>query len=75
MVAAVIMYPGLVTGGMEEGTKLDASEVMQQLESSSNAGETGADDALKPDDSAEDANSQKSDDDALKALMGTEPKK
>ncbi|MDI9235094.1 TRAP transporter large permease [Limnohabitans lacus] len=75
MVAAVIMYPGLVTGGMEEGTKLDASEVMQQLESSSNAGETGAGDALKPNDSAEDANSQKSDDDALKALMGTEPKK
>jgi TRAP-type mannitol/chloroaromatic compound transport system permease large subunit len=75
MVAAVIMYPGLVTGGMEEGTKLDANEVMQQLESSSNAGEPGADDALKPDDSAEDANSQKSDDDALKALMGTEPKK
>ena len=75
MVAAVIVYPGLVTGGMEEGTKLDASEVMQQLESSSNAGETGAGDALKPNDSAEDANSQKSDDDALKALMGTEPKK
>jgi len=75
MVAAVIMYPGLVTGGMEEGTKLDANEVMQQLESSSNAGEPGADDALKPDESAEDANSQKSDDDALKALMGTEPKK
>ena len=48
---------------------------MQQLESSSNAGETGAGDALKPNDSAEDANSQKSDDDALKALMGTEPKK
>ena len=47
MVAAVIVYPGLVTGGMEEGTKLDANEVMQQLESSSNAGDPAADDALK----------------------------
>ena len=75
MVAAVIMYPGLVTGGMDEGTKLDANEVMMQLESSSNAGDPGADDALKPDESAEDESSQKSDDDALKALMATEPKK
>jgi len=65
MVAAVIMYPGLVTGGMDEGTKLDANEVMMQLESSSNAGDPGADDE----------SSQKSDDDALKALMATEPKK
>lgn len=75
MVAVVIIYPGLVTGGMDEGTKLDANEVMIQLESSSNAGEPGADDTLKPDESAEDENSQKSDDDALKALMATEPKK
>jgi hypothetical protein len=48
---------------------------MMQLENSSNAGEPGADDSLKPDESAEDENSQKSDDDALKALMATEPKK
>ena len=75
MVAVVIIYPGLVTGGMDEGTKLDANEVMMQLESSSNAGEPGADDTLKPDESAEDENSQKSDDDALKAMMATEPKK
>ena len=75
MVAAVIMYPDMVTGGMDEGTKLDANEVMMQLENSSNAGEPGADDSLKPDESAEDENSQKSDDDALKALMATEPKK
>jgi TRAP-type mannitol/chloroaromatic compound transport system permease large subunit len=75
MVAMVIIYPGLVTGGMDEGTKLDANEVMMQLENSSNAGEPGADDSLKPDESAEDENSQKSDDDALKALMATEPKK
>ncbi|ALK87951.1 TRAP transporter large permease [Limnohabitans sp. 63ED37-2] len=75
MVVAVIMYPGMVTGGMDEGTKLDANEVMMQLESSSNAGDPGADDALKPDESAEDESSQKSDDDALKALMATEPKK
>ena len=75
MVAVVIMYPGLVTGGMDEGTKLDANEVMMQLENSSNAGEPGADDSLKPDESAEDESSQKSDDDALKALMATEPKK
>ena len=75
MVAVVIIYPGLVTGGMDEGTKLDANEVMMQLESSSNAGDPGADDALKPDESAEDESSQKSDDDALKALMATEPKK
>ena len=75
MVAVVIIYPGLVTGRMDEGTKLDANEVMMQLESSSNAGEPGADDTLKPDESAEDENSQKSDDDALKALMATEPKK
>jgi TRAP-type mannitol/chloroaromatic compound transport system permease large subunit len=75
MVAAVIMYPGMVTGGMDEGTKLDANEVMMQLENSSNSGEPGADDSLKPDESAEDENSQKSDDDALKALMATEPKK
>jgi len=75
MVAVVIMYPGLVTGGMDEGTKLDANEVMMQLENSSNAGEPGADDSLKPDESAEDESSQKSDDDALKALVATEPKK
>ena len=75
MVAMVIIYPGLVTGGMDEGTKLDANEVMMQLENSSNAGEPGADDTLKPDESAEDESSQKSDDDALKALMATEPKK
>jgi TRAP-type mannitol/chloroaromatic compound transport system permease large subunit len=75
MVAAVILYPDMVTGGMDEGTKLDANEVMMQLENSSNAGEPGADDSLKPDESAEDENSQKSDDDALKALMATEPKK
>jgi TRAP-type mannitol/chloroaromatic compound transport system permease large subunit len=75
MVAVVIIYPGLVTGGMDEGTKLDANEVMMQLENSSNSGEPGADDSLKPDESAEDENSQKSDDDALKALMATEPKK
>ena len=75
MVAVVIIYPSLVTGGMDEGTKLDANEVMMQLESSSNAGEPGADDSLKPDESAEDESSQKSDDDALKALMATEPKK
>ena len=75
MVAVVIIYPSLVTGGMDEGTKLDANEVMMQLESSSNAGEPGADDTLKPDESAEDESSQKSDDDALKALMATEPKK
>jgi TRAP-type mannitol/chloroaromatic compound transport system permease large subunit len=75
MVAAVILYPDMVTGGMDEGTKLDANEVMMQLENSSNAGEPDADDSLKPDESAEDENSQKSDDDALKALMATEPKK
>ncbi len=75
MVAAVILYPGMVTGGMDEGTKLDANEVMMQLENSSNAGEPDADDSLKPDESAEDENSQKSDDDARKALMGTEAKK
>ena len=75
MVAAVIMYPDMVTGGMDEGTKLDANEVMMQLENSSNAVEPGADDTLKPDESAEDESSQKSDDDALKALMATEPKK
>ena len=75
MVAAVILYPNMVTGGMDEGTKLDANEVMMQLENSSNAGEPGAEDSLKPDESAEDENSQKSDDDALKALMATEPKK
>ncbi|WP_416545914.1 TRAP transporter large permease subunit [Limnohabitans sp. DCL3] len=75
MVALVIIYPGLVTGGLDEGTKLDANEVMQQLESSSNAGEPGAEESLKPDESAEDENSQKSDDDALKALMATDPKK
>lgn len=75
MVAAVILYPGMVTGGLNEGAKLDANEVMQQLENSSNAGEAGADEALKPEGSEEDESSQKSDDDALKALMATEPKK
>jgi TRAP-type mannitol/chloroaromatic compound transport system permease large subunit len=75
MVAAVILYPDMVTGGMDRGTQLDANEVMMQLENSSNSGEPGADDSLKPDESAEDESSQKSDDDALKALMATEPKK
>jgi TRAP-type mannitol/chloroaromatic compound transport system permease large subunit len=68
MVVAVIVYPGLVTGGMDEGTKLDANEVMQQLEDSSNAGEPqGEAEALEAQAAADDS-SQKSDDDALKAL-------
>ena len=69
MVVAVIVYPGLVTGGMDEGTKLDANEVMQQLEDSSNVGEPQeATDGLEAEASSDDS-SQKSDDDALKALM------
>jgi TRAP-type mannitol/chloroaromatic compound transport system permease large subunit len=70
MVAAVIVYPGLVTGGMEEGTKLDATEVMQQLENSSNAEDV--DPSGRP---SIDQDPQKSDDDALKDLMTSEPKK
>ena len=74
MVTAVIVYPGLVTGGMDEGTKLDADEVMQQLENSSNVDEPNAEDASKSGEPSVDENSQKSDDDALKALMAPEPK-
>ena len=66
MVAAVVMVPDLVTGGMEEKKTMDAAEVMQQLEASSLDEATSDLDA--PKDEAASA-SEKSDEDALKELM------
>ncbi len=75
MVAAVIVFPGLVTGGMDAGVQLDATEVMQQLENSSVAGEQEAQDALKAAGDSADQGAQKSDDDALKAMTAPDPAK
>ncbi len=66
MVAAVIMVPDLVTGGMEEKKTMDAAEVMQQLEASSLDEATSELDAPKDEAASE---SEKSDEDALKELM------
>ncbi len=66
MVAAVIMVPDLVTGGMEEKKTMDAAEVMQQLEASSLDEATSDLDAPKDEAASE---SEKSDEDALKELM------
>ena len=75
MVTAVIVFPGLVTGGMDAGVQLDATEVMQQLENSSVAGEQEAQDALKAAGDSADQGAQKSDDDALKAMTAPDPAK
>ncbi|WP_322992982.1 TRAP transporter large permease [Limnohabitans sp.] len=62
MVAAIIMVPSLVTGGLQEGVKVDAEAAMEQmLESESQSQDPAADD-LKPE--GEDA----AEDDPAKAL-------
>jgi hypothetical protein len=48
MVAAIIMVPSLVTGGLQEGVKVDADAALEQmLESESKSQDEQADD-LKP---------------------------
>ena len=69
MVVAVITMPQLVTGGMDQKQGLDSQTVLDQLQESSMA-ETEADDE---EDKAQEDNAQgkeKSDDQALKELMG-----
>jgi hypothetical protein len=62
MVAAIIMVPSLVTGGLQEGVKVDADAAMEQmLESESQSQDAAADD-LQPE--GEDA----AEDDPAKAL-------
>ncbi|MFM8756448.1 MAG: TRAP transporter large permease subunit [Limnohabitans sp.] len=68
MVAAVIMFPTLVTGGMDQKKGLDNQAVMEALEQSSMADEE-ATEASEPSAESSDAPAEKSDEDALKELM------
>ena len=56
MVAAIIMVPSLVTGGLQEGVKVDAEAAMEQmLESESQSQDAAADDSQpEGEDAAED---------------------
>ncbi|MBM3386952.1 MAG: TRAP transporter large permease subunit [Betaproteobacteria bacterium] len=66
MVIAVIVMPGLVTGGMDQKKELDQASVMEQLEQSSMSEEAEASDA-----SAANGAAGKSDEDALKELTSS----
>ena len=68
MVAAVIMFPTMVTGGMDQKKGLDNQAVMEALEQSSAADEE-ATEASEPSAESSDAAAEKSDEDALKELM------
>ncbi len=68
MVAAVIMFPTMVTGGMDQKKGLDNQAVMEALEQSTMADEE-ATEASEPSAESSDAAAEKSDEDALKELM------
>ena len=68
MVAAVIMFPTMVTGGMDQKKGLDNQAVMEALEQSTMADEE-ATEASEPSAESSDAPAEKSDEDALKELM------
>jgi TRAP-type mannitol/chloroaromatic compound transport system permease large subunit len=68
MVVAVIMFPTMVTGGMDQKKGLDNQAVMEALEQSSTADEE-ATEASEPSAESSDAPAEKSDEDALKELM------
>jgi hypothetical protein len=67
-VVAVIMFPTMVTGGMDQKKGLDNQAVMEALEQSSTADEE-ATEASEPSAESSDAPVEKSDEDALKELM------
>ena len=68
MVAAVIMFPTMVTGGMDQKKGLDNQAVMEALEQSTMADEEDTE-ASEPSAESSDAAAEKSDEDALKELM------
>ena len=68
MVVAVIMFPTMVTGGMDQKKGLDNQAVMEALEQSTMADEE-ATEASEPSAESSDAAAEKSDEDALKELM------
>ena len=68
MVVAVIMFPTMVTGGMDQKKGLDNQAVMEALEQSTMADEEDTE-ASEPSAESSDAAAEKSDEDALKELM------
>jgi hypothetical protein len=48
MVAAIIMVPSLVTGGLQEGVKVDADAALEQMLESENQSQDEQADDLKP---------------------------
>ncbi len=65
MVAAIMTFPGLVTGGIEKAETLNADQVMEQLDQPQNQTE---DPAAALENAAKDGQAEK-EDDAMKALM------
>ena len=48
MVAAIIMAPSLVTGGLQEGVKVDADAALEQMLENESQSQDGQADDLKP---------------------------
>jgi TRAP-type mannitol/chloroaromatic compound transport system permease large subunit len=62
MVAAIIMVPSMVTGGLQEGVKVDADAALEQMLESESQSQEAADDELKPE------GEEAAEDDPAKAL-------
>jgi hypothetical protein len=71
MVAAIIMVPSLVTGGLQEGVKVDAEAALEQMLENENQTQSDQADDLKPEgDEAQEDDPAK----ALEAEMKAEKK-
>jgi uncharacterized oligopeptide transporter (OPT) family protein len=71
MVAAIIMVPSLVTGGLQEGVKVDAEAALEQMLENENQTQSDQSDDLKPEgDEAQEDDPAK----ALEAEMKAEKK-
>lgn len=62
MVASIIAFPNLVTGGIQEGVKIDAEAALEQMLELENTNQDAPDDELMPEDE------QTDEDDPAKAL-------
>jgi TRAP-type mannitol/chloroaromatic compound transport system permease large subunit len=62
MVAAIIMVPSMVTGGLQEGVKVDADAALEQMLESESQSQDAVDDELKPE------GEEAAEDDPAKAL-------
>ena len=73
MVAVVIAYPGLVTGGIDQGVKVDADKALQEMTDSADAAKSPERAASEPelstsDPDAADGKKAEEEDDPMKAL-------